>query len=229
MIVSLNKIVLLEAPPGVVILWEEKRKKKNLKYLNLQPLHLLGEFKLLGYRPIWVCVVFFQGDVEKVSISFRQERKAKIVMKWNSWSFANPDFRVLGKNFCSHREASRQRSAVSDRIRCYIYKIILWKTGTSHSPYRFAMMHPDRDPEASSAQGKAALDRSALGQEDVIIFSLISVGAASTRSPINLVLSNTARTTGYGSLVLSHTPTYTNTDIRQLTHRLPSNRCSLAS
>lgn len=166
MTVSSNKIVLPEAPPGVVYTLGEKR--NELKVPKPATLDLLGAFKLLCYGLIRLRDFFFREMLKRSWL--RQETKARMVMKENAWSFANPDFRGGWKNFSSHREASRQTSAVSDRIRCYIYKIILWKTETAHSLHSFVVMHPDRGPEASSAQGKAVLDGIALGQEDRIIF-----------------------------------------------------------
>lgn len=155
--------------------------------------------------------LFLQRYVEKVSISFCQETTAKIVMKCSAWSFASLDFRGLGENLNSHREARRQRSAVSDRIRCYTYKPE--SSGKQKHPIlRTALpwcVLTEPRSILSTRQGRVQQKHTWAGGQNN--FSLTSTGAASTCSPINLSLSNTARRAVCASLVLSHAPTQTQT------------------
>lgn len=130
-------------------------------------------------------------------------------MKCNAWSFANLDFRGLGKDLSSHREARRQRSAVSDRIRC-----------CTNKPGSFEKQkHPIlctalpwcilTEPRSILSTGQGSIQQRhtrAGGQGN---FSLIPFGAACTCSPINLSLSNTEPCVPPS---FPHTHTYTNTD-----------------
>lgn len=156
--VSSNTILLPEAPPELVLLWEANRRNCNAS--SASP----------GLQTDQNVCLFFQRYVEKVSISFRQETTAKIVMKCNAWSFANLDFRGLGKNLSSHRETRRQRSAVSDRIRCYTYKPESFEK-QKHPILQTALLWCIlTEPRSILRQGKAAFSRSTLEQEDRIIF-----------------------------------------------------------
>lgn len=142
-------------------------------------------------------------------------------MKCNTWSFANLDFRGLGNYFNSHREARRQRSAVSDRIRCYTHKPESFekqKHPILHTWYILTEPSSILSTRPGSIQQKHSW---AGGQNN---FSLISAGAACSCSPINLSWVPQGRV----CLSFSHTHTHTRSD-RAVTHCLPSNRGSCAS
>lgn len=158
-----------------------------------------------------MCLFFSQRYVEKVSISFCQETTAKIVMKCKAWSFANLDFRVLGTNLSSHRETRRQRSAVSDRIRCYTYKPESFekqKHPILHTALLWCILTEPRSI-LSTRQGSIQQKHTWAGGQNH--FSLISAGAACTCSLKNLSLSNAAHRAVCASVLLSHTPTQTQT------------------
>lgn len=180
------------------------RKTEEIHSRHLQP-------RRCNFCLSWVidwseCVSFSQRYVGKVSISFCQETTAKIVMKCNAWSFANLDFRGLGKNLSSHREARRQRSAVSDRIRCYTYKPESFekqKHPILCTALPWCILTGPRSI-LSTRQGSIEQRHTRAGRQDN--FSFISVGAACTCSLINLSLSNAGP-----CVPLSHTPTQTQT------------------
>lgn len=137
--------------------------------------------------------------------------------EWKSWSFANPDFRRFWKNLNSHQEARRQGWDISDRIRCYRYKMSPLKNRNVPVPMS-ALLWCILTEARKHPQHKADLNRRAFGQEDRIFFPWFQCEPYPLAA--KSIWSGAIRRIRLGlPVVLAHTPTHTNTDIRRwLTH-----------